>query len=57
MASAHAVQLAPNVWRIPLVRDFVNGFILRDDDSAVGAAADSCHRSGRPARPDHEESS
>src|SRR6476646_9400164 len=30
-----AVQLAPGVWRIPLVRDFVNGFILRDDDGQV----------------------
>src|SRR3954447_3977915 len=35
MASAPAVQLAPNVWRIPLFRDFVNGFILRDDDGQV----------------------
>ncbi len=35
MASDPAVQLAPGVWRIPLVRDFVNGFILRDDDGQV----------------------
>src|SRR3954467_4671180 len=35
MASAPAVQLAPNVWRIPLFRDFVNGFILRDADGQV----------------------
>jgi glyoxylase-like metal-dependent hydrolase (beta-lactamase superfamily II) len=35
MASAPAVQLASNVWRIPLVRDFVNGFIVRDDDGQV----------------------
>jgi glyoxylase-like metal-dependent hydrolase (beta-lactamase superfamily II) len=35
MARDLVVQLAPNVWRIPLVRDFVNGFILRDDDGQV----------------------
>src|SRR3954452_17860947 len=29
------VPLVPGVWRIPLVRDFVNGFILRDDDDQV----------------------
>jgi hypothetical protein len=29
------VPLAPGIWRIPLVRDFVNGFILRDDDGQV----------------------
>src|SRR6476620_11968736 len=30
-----AVQLVPGVWRIPLLGDFVNGFILRDDDGQV----------------------
>jgi glyoxylase-like metal-dependent hydrolase (beta-lactamase superfamily II) len=35
MARDPAVRLAPGVWRIPLVRDFVNGFILRDDDGQV----------------------
>src|SRR5690349_2711091 len=35
MTKALVVQLAPTVWRIPLVRDFVNGFILRDDDGQV----------------------
>jgi glyoxylase-like metal-dependent hydrolase (beta-lactamase superfamily II) len=35
MARAAVVPLAPGVWRIPLVRDFVNGFILRDDDGQV----------------------
>ena len=35
MAKAAAVQLAPGVWRIPLVGDFVNGFMLRDDDGQV----------------------
>lgn len=29
------VALAPGVWRIPLVGDWVNGFILRDDDGQV----------------------
>ena len=29
------VQLAPGVWRIPLIGDYVNGFILRDDDGQV----------------------
>lgn len=35
MAKDPAVQLAPGVWRIPLIRDFVNGFMLRDDDGQV----------------------
>ena len=35
MAKELVVPLAPNVWRIPLVRDLVNGFILRDDDGQV----------------------
>ncbi len=35
MAKDPAVFLAPNVWRIPLLGDFVNGFILRDDDGQV----------------------
>jgi glyoxylase-like metal-dependent hydrolase (beta-lactamase superfamily II) len=35
MAKDLVVPLAPNVWRIPLVRDLVNGFILRDDDGQV----------------------
>jgi glyoxylase-like metal-dependent hydrolase (beta-lactamase superfamily II) len=29
------VELAPGVWRIPLARDFVNGFLFRDDDGQV----------------------
>ncbi|MET0997993.1 MAG: MBL fold metallo-hydrolase [Marmoricola sp.] len=29
------VLLAPNVWRIPLMGDFVNGFMLRDDDGQI----------------------
>src|SRR3954465_5088684 len=35
MAKPPAVQLAPGVWRIPLLGDFVNGFMLRDDDGQV----------------------
>src|SRR3954454_356256 len=43
---APAVQLARNVWRIPLVRDFVNGFILRDDDGQVTLVDMGIARSG-----------
>jgi glyoxylase-like metal-dependent hydrolase (beta-lactamase superfamily II) len=46
MAAAPAVQLAPNVWRIPLVRDFVNGFIIRDDDGQVALVDMGLKRSG-----------
>jgi glyoxylase-like metal-dependent hydrolase (beta-lactamase superfamily II) len=35
MAKPAAVLLAPGVWRIPLIGDFVNGFLLRDDDGQV----------------------
>jgi glyoxylase-like metal-dependent hydrolase (beta-lactamase superfamily II) len=35
MAKPLAVQLAPGVWRIPLIGDYVNGFMLRDDDGQV----------------------
>src|SRR6188508_2302204 len=35
MAKAATVPLAPGVWRIPLIGDFVNGFMLRDDDGQV----------------------
>ena len=35
MAGRAAVELAPGVWRVPLLRDWVNGFILRDDDGQV----------------------
>jgi len=47
MAPDPAVQLAPNVWRIPLVRDFVNGFILRDDDGQVTLVDMGIKRSGK----------
>jgi glyoxylase-like metal-dependent hydrolase (beta-lactamase superfamily II) len=35
VAKNPATQLAPGVWRIPLLGDFVNGFMLRDDDGQV----------------------
>lgn len=35
MSRQPVVPLAPNVWRIPLIRDFVNGFMFRDDDGQV----------------------
>jgi glyoxylase-like metal-dependent hydrolase (beta-lactamase superfamily II) len=35
MARQAAVPIAPGVWRIPLLGDFVNGFILRDVDGQV----------------------
>src|SRR6478736_9910628 len=35
MVKPPAVLLAPGVWRIPLIGDFVNGFMLRDDDGQV----------------------
>ena len=35
MATRPVVELAPGVWRIPLVRDWVNGFALRDTDGQM----------------------
>ncbi|KQX69359.1 MBL fold metallo-hydrolase [Angustibacter sp. Root456] len=35
MATAPAIELAPNVWRLPLLASFVNGYVLRDDDGQV----------------------
>ena len=35
MARDPVVALVPGIWRIPLVGDQVNGFILRDDDGQV----------------------
>jgi glyoxylase-like metal-dependent hydrolase (beta-lactamase superfamily II) len=35
MAKTATVELAPGVWRIPLIGDYVNGFMLRDDDGQV----------------------
>lgn len=46
MTSALTVALAPGVWRIRLIRDFVNGFILRDDDGQVTLIDMGVKRSG-----------
>ena len=35
MAKDPAVLLAPGVWRIPLIGDFINGFVFRDEDDQV----------------------
>jgi glyoxylase-like metal-dependent hydrolase (beta-lactamase superfamily II) len=35
MAGQATVELAPGVWRVPLVRDLLNGFVLRDADGQV----------------------
>ncbi len=35
MARAATIQLAPGVWRVPLLGDWVNGFLLRDPDGQV----------------------
>ena len=35
MAKAATVLLAPGVWRIPLIGDWTNGFMLRDPDGQV----------------------
>ncbi|WP_270886681.1 MBL fold metallo-hydrolase [Pedococcus sp. 5OH_020] len=35
MARPAVVPLVPGIWRVPLLGDFVNGFILRDDDGQV----------------------
>lgn len=29
------VELAPGVWRLPLIGDYTNGFVFRDDDGQV----------------------
>ncbi len=47
MAKEPAIELAPGVWRIPLVRDFVNGFILRDDDEQVTLVDMGVKQSGK----------
>src|SRR3954469_20640259 len=46
MARSPAFQLAPGVWRIPLIRDLVNGFMLRDDDGQVTLIDMGIARSG-----------
>ena len=35
MARTPAVELAPGMWRVPLLRDYINGFVLRGDDGQV----------------------
>lgn len=35
MSKSATVMLAPGVWRVPLLGDFVNGFMLRDADGQV----------------------
>ena len=35
MAKAATVLLAPGVWRVPLIGDWTNGFMLRDSDGQV----------------------
>jgi glyoxylase-like metal-dependent hydrolase (beta-lactamase superfamily II) len=47
VASAPAVPLVPGVWRIPLIRDFVNGFILRNDDGQVTLVDMGVKQSGK----------
>ena len=47
MAKAAAVPLAPGVWRIPLIGDFVNGFMLRDGDGQVTLVDMGVKSSGR----------
>src|SRR5690242_7411063 len=47
MAKAAAVPIAPGVWRIPLLGDFVNGFILRDDDGQVTLVDMGVKQSGK----------
>jgi glyoxylase-like metal-dependent hydrolase (beta-lactamase superfamily II) len=35
MAKRAVVSLAPGLWRIPLISDFVNGFMFKDDDGQI----------------------
>jgi glyoxylase-like metal-dependent hydrolase (beta-lactamase superfamily II) len=35
MSRSPTVLLAPGVWRVPLLRDYINGFMFRDDDGQV----------------------
>jgi glyoxylase-like metal-dependent hydrolase (beta-lactamase superfamily II) len=47
MARDPAVELAPGVWRIPLLGDYVNGFMLRDADGQVTLVDMGVKRSGK----------
>lgn len=46
MARDLVVPLAPGVWRIPLLGDFLNGFVLRNDDGQVTLLDMGVARSG-----------
>ena len=50
MARPPTVSLAPGVWRVPLLRDFINGFIFRDDDGQVTLLDMGLARHGRKVR-------
>ncbi len=47
MARKPVVLLAPGVWRVPLVGDFVNGFLFRDDDGQVTVLDMGLRQSGK----------
>jgi glyoxylase-like metal-dependent hydrolase (beta-lactamase superfamily II) len=47
VAEEPAIPLAPGVWRIPLIRDLVNGFILRDGDGQVTLVDMGVKQSGK----------
>jgi glyoxylase-like metal-dependent hydrolase (beta-lactamase superfamily II) len=47
MAREPVVLLAPGVWRVPLVGDWVNGFLFRDDDGQVTALDMGLKQSGK----------
>lgn len=46
MARAVTVELAPGLWRLRLIGDLVNGFVLRDDDGQVTLVDLGVARSG-----------
>lgn len=46
MAKSATIPLAPGVWRVPLLGDWVNGFILRDLDGQVTLIDMGVSRSG-----------
>lgn len=47
MAKEPVVLLAPGVWRVPLVGDFVNGFLFRDEDGQVTVLDMGLKQSGK----------
>lgn len=44
--SVAVVALAPGVWRLPLLGDFLNGFMFRDSDGQITLLDMGIHRSG-----------